>query len=124
MTFPFEITPSGKVAESDGVQSMLEQVQFVVSTTLGTRAMRPRFGSQVGSRVLDTMALPDEIRDSVAESVEREVPGAQVVSVDINADQDTGTLEVTVWVSPRREASDRTYSVSLNFGRVVEETRP
>lgn len=122
MAFPFEITPAGKVAAADGVEAMLQQVSLVVSTSRGSRAMRPDFGSDAPNRVFETLDSPDDIKSSITAAVEQSVEGAKVFAVDLGQQEEVGVANIDVYVGPENEVDPRVYTVSLSFGRVVEET--
>ena len=101
MSFPFEITPAGKVAESDGDEALLQQVRFVLSTTLGSRVMRPNFGSEAASQLFEPMGdEPVAPTDSISTAVQRHVVGVEVIRVDAVSDPDTGTSEYEVFIQP------------------------
>lgn len=126
LSFPFEITPSGKTAAVSGVDAIMQQVKMVLTTSLGSRVMSPTYGSPFPATVFESVDKEDvgELEESIRLAVERNVTGAKVAATELLFNDKAGAIEATVYVSREVDAQPRAHTVSLQFGRVFEDNTP
>jgi uncharacterized protein len=123
--FPAGITRTGSVRLVTGTEELDAAIRMILSTVPGERVMRPEFGCSMWEQIFAplTDATLGMIEQSVREALARWEPRADVESVEAVAEQDTGTVHITI--SYRVRATNDTRNLVYPFYTIpTEEPAP
>lgn len=128
MTIPFTILENGSVSTvSDPDAQVQQRVDALVSTELGTRAMRANMGLELGKLLFQPAAnvIAAELATEVNTQLQLFEPGVTAVSVSPEVSQSTGGVSAvnvkyrpTLLAAPSRAITD---VVSISVGGTVTE---
>ena len=125
ISFPFRIDANGHLADTSNTKKIwTDRVRAVVNTQVGDRVMRPDFGTDTDSLVLDVgtpaqKSLPDVLKGSLGKFL----PQLQVDDVVAYPGENSQTVRGEV----RFTCPDRTFAsttVTLEDGNVTSELDP
>lgn len=103
ISYPFSIDERGKVRVANTPRKVwVDRVRAVVSTQLGTRAMRPEFGLDTHSSVLNSGTPAErDIEALIKEAFAKYLPSLAVVRAQARLLPDSSVMEVDlVFTSP------------------------
>lgn len=118
MTFPFRIAPTGSVGATQNSQKIwTDRVRAVVSTQLGDRVMRPDFGIDALSGVMNLHSpAQEDLTSTIQYAFSVFLPALSLESVKTHFDDATIYVQVT-FITPDR--STMTTNVGFADGAVV-----
>lgn len=99
MCFPLAVDETGSIAYTTDLNKQIQQrVRMVVGTNPGERVMRPEYGTPTRRWLWESMNENDEddLKDSIRERVNAQVPEVTVTFVELTRDEESGTIEVNV----------------------------
>lgn len=87
-TFPLQIDRRGRWSMSEGPQKIEQAIRLVISTRLGERVMRSRFGSEVPGLLFEpaTEATTSRVADAIQAALAQWEPRIDVLQVLVEAD--------------------------------------
>lgn len=125
LTLPLAIDSFGSFSTSVDQQKIYaDRVRTVISTAIGERVMRPRFGNAIPNRVYDTVVtLKESVNTLVEEAFTSHLPALQLVSVALLESSDLASFEIEVtYKLPNREQSTVIAGVATLGGNLpIEE---
>lgn len=98
-TFPVAADAAGRVLMSEYEEDVRESIHIILMTAKGERAMRPDFGSGLYDFVFASMSatVMGSIQAAVKDALVQWEPRAQVLSVNVAADQgEIGKLNIDI----------------------------
>jgi uncharacterized protein len=110
--FPIRPNAAGSLTWSYGEQKVAESIWLVLSTALGERVMRPRFGCGVHDLLFasDTNATRAAAAHSVREALTTWEPRVDVLDVRVEEGGDAGT-ELVVFVDYRVRSNNAVHNL-------------
>lgn len=92
-TFPLQIDRRGRFAMSEGPKKIEESIRIVLSTRLGERVMRSRFGSEVPTLLFEpaTTGTAARLGDAIHRALAQWEPRIDVIQVTVDPDPDQPT---------------------------------
>ena len=110
--FPIRPNAAGSLTWSFGEQKVAESIWLVLSTALGERVMRPRFGCGVHDLLFadDTNATRAAAAHSVREALTTWEPRVDVLDVRVEEGGDAGT-ELVVFVDYRLRSNNAVHNL-------------
>jgi phage baseplate assembly protein W len=128
MTIPFTVLQNGAVStETDPDIQVSQRIDAIVSTEVGSRAMRATFGLPLSNLLFgtDKTQVAANMSGMVTQQVQRYEPGVEVVSVTNNVTQaNDGVASVNVNYRPIIQASATSAvanAVTILVGGTVKE---
>jgi phage baseplate assembly protein W len=100
LKYPLQLTPQGSFASTTSYEEIWRQrVVSTVSTQLGTRVMRPDFGSSIGDQVFENMSsrIQENIQNRIAEVFSKHLRELTLSSVETIENDEEGSVVATVW---------------------------
>lgn len=97
--FPVAADAAGRLAMSEYEEDVRESIHLILMTAKGERVMRPDFGSGLYDFVFASMSVTvmGSIQAAVKDALVQWEPRAQVLSVNVEADQgEVGKLNIDV----------------------------
>jgi uncharacterized protein len=98
LSFPLRFGPLGHFERSSGADKINEQIQMLVLTSMGERAMNPDFGT-LGVRAMFRNKTPSFIslmKQIINEAVAEHLPEISISDVSISDASDEGQLRVGI----------------------------
>ncbi len=98
MTYPMQLSTSGGIHESAGIQKIEESIRIILGTQYGERVMRPRFGCNLKSLVFapNNEATAHLARYYVEEGLRQWETRIDVFEVLIKSDNRNGMLLIHI----------------------------
>jgi hypothetical protein len=96
--FPAEINRNGSVRLVTGVEEVDAAIRMILSTVPGERVMRPEFGCAMWEQLFAplTASTLGLIEQAVREALERWEPRIELLTVEADGEQATGTVHIVV----------------------------
>lgn len=124
ISYPFTISTGGVVeSATDPRKIWQDRVRAVVNTQVGDRVMRPGFGVNTLSAVLNYgTPAAGELTQNLKNAFVTWLPSLDVTNIDVAMDAASAVLTVQVWFTlPSGETTST--SVTFDTGKVVSETQ-
>lgn len=121
ISYPFRISPQGKVADTtDYTKIWVDRVRSVINTEIGDRVMRPTFGVDTTSAILNVgTPAESDLTSNIADAFTRLLPSVHLVSVTPNMDDYNQALDVeVVFTCPDMTTTSTT--VTFSTGMVTQ----
>jgi phage baseplate assembly protein W len=98
MSFPAQVSGTGGIGESAGVQKVEESIRIILGTQYGERLMRPTFGCNLKSLVFapNNDATANLARYYVEDGLTRWEPRIDLMSVNITTDNLNALLLIEI----------------------------
>jgi uncharacterized protein len=96
--FPLRFNERGHISLVGGVANIERSIALIIGTAYGERPMRPEFGCGIHSLVFETPSpeLSTQIQAHVTASLQRWEPRIDVVTVQVNFDNENTTANILV----------------------------
>jgi phage baseplate assembly protein W len=97
LVIPFRIDPTGRVAAvQDDVAVAMQHLKLLITTRVGERVFRPRYGTRVYSSMFELFdeLLVREIEDDIRNGVSRWAPDIRLTRLLLTPDESTLTIDV------------------------------
>lgn len=115
ISIPFRLDGFGKVAVSTTPESVwAARVRSVIGTPLGSRVMRPSFGSAVADSLMNA-SLPGFIETAVRSATAQWLPDVLITDVrfEDSRERDSEISAEIVYQIPESAIDNRSYSVRI-----------
>lgn len=113
ISFPFRIDSRGKIAVAETPRKVwLDRVRAVINTQVGDRVMRPDFGIDSLTSVLNS-GTPVErtLEEQIREAFERHLPSLTITRLDMRREPENTQIVELVFYSP----DNTIYTTSLRL---------
>lgn len=126
ISLPFRFNDFGQVeATFSESKYWKDQVLLTLMTRVGERVMRPDFGSTIGSTLFEsTTVAADTAVSTLTSTFNRLLPKLRLMDLVVTVDEDTNSVEVTVYyVLPSGNTDTATINTAIfnRYGDVLEE---